>query len=33
VVSDPRIKLYGEVIRMAGKGKKKQSRKKKKEGE
>jgi hypothetical protein len=33
VVSDSRIKLHGEVIRMAGKGKKKRARKKKKEGE
>jgi hypothetical protein len=31
VVSDPRIKLHGEVIRMAGKSKKKRARKKKKE--
>jgi len=29
----PRIKLHGEVIRMAGKSKKKRARKKKKEGE
>jgi len=27
------MKLHGEVIRMAGKGKKKRARKKKKEGE
>ena len=31
VVSDPRIKLYWEVIRMGGKSKKKRTRKKKKE--
>ena len=31
VVSAPRIKLHGEVIRMGGKSKKKRARKKKKE--
>jgi len=31
MVSDPRIKLHGEVIRMPGKSKKKRAKKKKKE--